>query len=61
MLLKEFIKKDKNKPISLLWFENGFELKCENYEKRNNIKERFLNMEIMEVVQEEDVLEVWIR
>lgn len=59
MILKEFIPFLKKENIALLYFVDG-ELKLTEVNEEN-IEEDFLKMEVMEVKQEEDCIEVWIK
>lgn len=59
MILKEFIPFLKKENIALLYFVDE-ELKLTEINEEN-IEEDFLKMEVMEVKQEEDCIEVWIK
>lgn len=59
MILKEFIPFLKKENIALLYFVDE-ELKLTEVNEEN-IEEDFLKMEVMEVKQEEDCIEVWIK
>lgn len=59
MLLKDYIKKKRKVPLVLLWFENNM---LEYKEVHNNIPdEHFLTMEVMEINEEENCVEVWLK
>lgn len=46
--------------IVLLWFE-GEQTESRWYSVNDKIEQRFLDMEFMECVEEEDCKEIWIR
>lgn len=62
MKLREYLQTIPHSNISLLWF-NGEKLESRwyNVNKFNRIKQKFLDMEFMECVEEDDCKEIWIR
>lgn len=55
MTLKEFMKRKQKKPLVFLWFEKGV-LKTEFKPNENLLK-----MTVMDINEEEDCLEVWLK
>ena len=62
MTLKEYLLEHPYSNIDLLWFEEEI-LKCEEYEIRDydKIDDKLLEMEVMDVNEENDCKEIWIR
>lgn len=65
MTLKEYLLKEPDSNIALMWFdENGKgRLQCKEYSLNefDKIEDKFLQMEFMECNDEEDCKEIWIR
>ena len=62
MNLKKYLLEHPYSNIALLWFEEEI-LKCEEYEIRDydKIDDKLLEMEVMDVNEENDCKEIWIR
>lgn len=60
--LKDYLSQNKCDNICLLWFgERGINSREYNKKDFKNIENDFLSMEVMEVNDEEDCKEIWIR
>lgn len=62
MNLKNYLKiLGRNEKIALLYFNDQEELVCETYDHKGYIPKEYLCYEIMDIVNEDDFREVWIK